>query len=208
MWNVQNPIPLMAKKVTRDWVSPVQLPAFGRPVGYDFEVGDWVAPYGRGRVGDLLFQLDGQTTNLGGEYDTTLRIEFSHAKDGFILIKPIEGSELKMPYLAPTDGYRSNLIRRQSRIKDGIKEFPVRDKIIEDKCAEDYYFFRVRTIVDEDGNIVSANYAKVQRGFEWFVSGEIKFQYHFNPTPNDRNLEFDPKRNLLKLPEEHRVTEP
>jgi hypothetical protein len=25
----------------------------------------------------------------------------------------------------------------------------------------------------------------------------IAFQYYLNPTPNDRNVEFDPKQNLL-----------
>lgn len=26
----------------------------------------------------------------------------------------------------------------------------------------------------------------------------VLFTYYLNPTPNDRNLEFDPKRNLLQ----------
>jgi hypothetical protein len=37
----------------------------------------------------------------------------------------------------------------------------------------------------------------------------LLFTYYLNPTPNDRNLEFDPKRNLFtNLKDEERVTAP
>ncbi len=38
---------------------------------------------------------------------------------------------------------------------------------------------------------MSANYAKIYGDFP-------KFVYFYNPTPNDRNLEFDPDKNLAK----------
>jgi hypothetical protein len=108
--------------------------------------------------------------------------------------------------MAPEEGYRHELIKRRARIKDGIREFE--DRIISDSSPQEFYFLRIRTVLDKDGNIISANYAKIYRGFEWHVNGSIKFQYHFNPRPNDRNLEFDPNKNLLNLPEEYRVMEP
>jgi hypothetical protein len=49
----------------------------------------------------------------------------------------------------------------------------------------------VRTVLDEMGNIKSAHYGKIYGDF-------MQFKYYLNPTPNDRNIEFDPKRNLLK----------
>jgi hypothetical protein len=52
------------------------------------------------------------------------------------------------------------------------------------------YYFRVRTKVDDRGNIVSAHYGKIYGDF-------MQFAYYYNPTPNDRNIEFDPKQNLL-----------
>ena len=52
------------------------------------------------------------------------------------------------------------------------------------------YLFRVRTVEDHDGNIVSARYGKIYGDF-------MQFSYYLNPTPNDRNIEFDPKQNLL-----------
>jgi hypothetical protein len=52
------------------------------------------------------------------------------------------------------------------------------------------YFFRVRTVLDENGNVKSAQYGKIYGDF-------MQFRYYFNPTPNSRNIEFDPKHNLL-----------
>ena len=52
------------------------------------------------------------------------------------------------------------------------------------------FYFRVRTKLDENGNVVSARYGKIY--------GDLaQFTYYFNPTPNSRNIEFDPKQNLL-----------
>jgi len=53
------------------------------------------------------------------------------------------------------------------------------------------YYFRVRTKVDDRGNIVSAHYGKIYGDF-------MQFKYYLNPTINDRNVEFDPEQNLMK----------
>ena len=64
------------------------------------------------------------------------------------------------------------------------------------------YFFRVHTVLDENGNIKSVLYGKIYGDF-------LKFSYYLNPTPNDRSVEFDPKQNILKnLGEFEQVTEP
>ena len=43
---------------------------------------------------------------------------------------------------------------------------------------------------DNDGRVTLRGKAKTYGG--------IKFTYFYNPTPNDRNLEFDPDKNLAK----------
>jgi hypothetical protein len=53
------------------------------------------------------------------------------------------------------------------------------------------YFFRVRTMLDDKGNVKSALYGKIYGDF-------MQFSYYLNPTPNSRNVEFDPKQNLMK----------
>ena len=59
------------------------------------------------------------------------------------------------------------------------------------------YFFRVRT-VKKDKKIISAHYGKIDRDIEFWGNEKLRFTYYLNPTPLDRNMEFDPKRNLLK----------
>jgi hypothetical protein len=58
------------------------------------------------------------------------------------------------------------------------------------------------------GEIISAHYAQIQGGLRWGLEGVLKFQYHFNPTPNNRNLEFDTSRNLLSVLPGAKVEEP
>ena len=62
--------------------------------------------------------------------------------------------------------------------------------------------FRIRTVLDDMGNIVSARYGKIYGPIEYGESdtnpgGKVRFTYYLNPTPNDRNVEFDPERNLF-----------
>ena len=68
----------------------------------------------------------------------------------------------------------------------------------------DYLMFRVRTVLDNEGNITSARYGKiygpVEYGEEERGGGGVRFIYYLNPTANDRNLEFDPSRNLMPNP--------
>lgn len=40
------------------------------------------------------------------------------------------------------------------------------------------------------GNIISAQYGKIYGDF-------LAFTYYLNPSPNDRNVEFDPDQNLF-----------
>jgi hypothetical protein len=60
-----------------------------------------------------------------------------------------------------------------------------------DRDQKRNYFFRIRTVLDEEGNVKSACYGKIYGDF-------MDFRYYLNPTPNSRNVEFDPKRNLLQ----------
>jgi len=72
--------------------------------------------------------------------------------------------------------------------------------------------FRVRSVVDQQGRIIRANYGKIHGPFRLSprLDGRwaIDLLYYYNPdgTPN---LEFDPKRNLFgELPPEQRAYDP
>jgi len=65
------------------------------------------------------------------------------------------------------------------------------------------YFIRVRTELDQDSNVKSALYGKIAGNFRFYAgtiapTSGMGFDYYLNPTPNDSNVEFDPKKNLVR----------
>jgi len=59
------------------------------------------------------------------------------------------------------------------------------------------FFLRTRVKLDAQGNIISAHYTKIMGDIRLAAQGSLHFTYYFNPTANDRNLEFDPSKNLF-----------
>ena len=187
---IHSPISMYAKAI--DSEPPVK----NKVVGYDLSAGDWVAPYGRGEVTDVIF-LE-QYTNLSlSDYDYTLTVTFPNKGDGiqsFTLPDNVKGSGLKSPYEAPEDGYQPQV----KRVNISHPPTPV----VWDYDANRRYFIRVRTVLDENGNVKSALYGKIYGDF-------MTFKYYINPTPNSRNIEFAPGQNLLKdLPDLQQVKDP
>jgi hypothetical protein len=178
---IVKPIPMYAKLVR------THVPDLDKPVGYDLTIGDWVAPYGRGIQADFLFKAHFETNNV--ESDFTLTLSFPNQADGIqefdspVYYLGSQGSALRSSEEAPAEGYQSKWVQTDNR-KSGQ---PVRTN----RDLNRNYYFRVRTRVNERGNIVSAHYGKVYGDF-------MTFCYYLNPTPNDRNVEFDPKQNLMK----------
>ena len=175
---VGKPIAMYARRLN------THVPALDKPVGFDLMAGDWIAPYGKGVSTDVLFSGHFDK-HADGESDFTLTVSFPKAGDGiqeFALPDAEKGSGLRSPHEAPANGYQSQWIQTDNR-KPGKPIETNRD-------PNRNYFFRVRTALDVNGNVVSAHYGKIYGDF-------MQFTYYLNPTPNDRNIEFDPKQNLL-----------
>ena len=186
---IKNPIPMYAKGV--GLVRGLVIPVLGKEVGFDLMEADWVPPYGRGRVSDFIFKMENRFVSVY-DFDCSLAISFSNQGDGLIGVKkPLgQGSELRLEYWAPSDGYKPVLERKafaHSKMEPITVGFD----------REQNYYFRVRTVLDENGEIESAHYGKIHGDVEFSPYEEISFRYYLNPTPNDRNLEFDPERNLF-----------
>jgi hypothetical protein len=161
------------------------VPIQAENVGFDLFVGDYVAPYGRGNTSDLIFRLR-NNERAPDNYDYELTVAFSRKLDGILPFKAIshlQGSAFRSPYSAPDVGLLSTWAVSKIRSSDG----PERNNYDPENHA---YFFRVRTILDSKGEIVSANYGKIYGDF-------MNFTYYLNPKPNDRNIEFEPRRNLF-----------
>jgi hypothetical protein len=186
---IEKPIAMYAKKLD------LAMPAFEVPVGFDLVIGDWVAPHGKGKTRDLVFTAHLQQRSKK-DYDYELAVTFSNVADGLQPFEapPFYGSELKSPRLAPENGYLPEWKQWRKRAPGKAETSNVSESR--------NYLLRVRTVVDEKGELVSALYGKIYGDF-------LRFAYYLNSTANDRNLEFDPTRSLYKgLSETERVEGP
>jgi hypothetical protein len=186
-----NPIPMYARRVNR------AVPAQNEDLGFDMFVGDFVTPYGQGKTADMIFRLE-VTERTKKDYDYKLTVAFPNTADGILPFNPtsrLQGSALRSPYSAPEKGFLPSWTVTRSR-RPGSAENSNYDP------EKHGYFFRIRSSVDKSGKILSAYYGKIYGDF-------MNFTYYLNPTPNDRNIEFDPKRNLFtNLKDDERVTAP
>jgi len=196
-----NPIAMYARKVQKE------IPVATGPVGFDLEAGDWVAPYGKGGTSDLLFTLKRQFTDRRS-YEASVTITFPNKGDG---VQPISledtnsGSELKLPRTAPEDGYEPKLVASVGASQN--------DAGHEGASANSSFFFRVRTVLDDEKKVKSAVYGKIDGGIRLDAINSktcfVIFTYYLNPTPNDRNMEFNPQKNLFSnLTSDEQVTAP
>jgi hypothetical protein len=159
-------------------------PMLGQPIGYDLTVGDWVCEGHKGANTDVMFQKWAYRKS-GMDYEYKVKVTFPKAGDGiqiYTIPESEKGSGLRSPHVAPLEGYQSELNKERSAHPGQ----PAKN----DDDPNRVYLFRVRTAKDHEGNIVSAHYGKIYGDF-------MQFTYYLNPTPNDRNIEFDPKQNLL-----------
>ncbi|GEM_PF-2294677 len=195
---IQNPIPLYAKSYTHYSVfgGPMNPPVSDEWIGYDLEKGDWLSPYGKGMIADLIFLEHGEREGerVVGYYNRTIRLKFSNEKDGILpfvteeVAGALAGSELASDYIAPLGAYLPEWELEISNDQDSRKA------VRHDKNRN--YYFRVRTEIDEEGNVISAHYGKIYGDFPNIV-------HYFNPTLNDRNVEFSVGQNLATVDVEY-----
>ena len=181
---IKHPVPMYVKSVR------TEIPVENKPVGFDLEKGDWVAPHGNGIHGDILFKLY-RDLKSWQDYRSSLTIAFPNKGDGIqnIYVTHEGGPKLAMPYSASQDGYTTNLFFEESNGN------------YQEEREDQNYVFRVRTVLDENGKVVSALYGKIHGNILFDVRGSetasLLFTYYLNPTSNDRNIEFDPEKNLF-----------
>jgi hypothetical protein len=187
---VRNPIQGISKGIDRRLLPKTD----GSPLGFDLEIGDWVAPYGKGKTSDFILIVGG-SFKTANDYDQSLTLSFSNQGDGIMPFKHPKhlGSALKWPYEAPMSGYESQRIWRKTF--DGKKRTSNFDN-----SGEMNYLFRVRTELDERGNVRRAMYGvisnEVVMGGNNEIGRNVSFTYALNPDWT-RNLEFDPAKTTL-----------
>ena len=183
-------------------------------VGFDFQAGEPLAPWGKGKTADVLIKNDGaqigwafdeaqieryrrddihrllsdfEFNTIYGRFQGVTEFAFESPGAG-IMRSPVfwPYAQIKMPPSAPAEGYADGL-----RLAYDTRVYP--------SAQQEFtgVYFRVRAKLGSDGKVASAHYAKIQgriaSGYGW-----VSFRYYYNPVADDRRLVFDPERNLLR----------
>lgn len=195
---VKNPIPLLAKAVDYPAARAAHGERAGRYVtnclvGFDCVRGDWGGPVGDGEVSDItlawtLTVLRKDSGGLATYCDVRCEVRLTNGVDGIQrgepdgVESPPRGRIEISGYEAPSDHYSNVPAITRSARGDHAEATDDRRFL---------HYFRIRTQANEEGAVTNALYGK--------INGQLNgdFRYYLNLKPNDRNVEFDPKRNLL-----------
>ena len=218
---VENPIPLFVKKAIlknhKDGIGGFD--GTNCVVGFDFMNGDWLPPYGNGKVADLEFKSSVEITGKERKFRyATKRIEdvlfynlgttVSVCSANDVLNRRVVGNDAGIKIrMANDDSSSCPVVKNRGMRKKTRPKFP-KDWTCEyysDYDESQCYQFRIRTLYDEKGKLKEAYYGKIYGDFK--IEGDekkgligISFLYYLNPTPLDRNLEWDMKTNLCPNP--------
>ncbi|RXK55071.1 hypothetical protein ESB00_03995 [Oleiharenicola lentus] len=187
---IVNPIPLYARRYGLH--ERASLPIEGA-VGFDLVVSDWVPPYGKGKTADFIFDYRTIVPLVDEQkaFECVLNLTFMNPGDGIVSRQASPARRLiQLPRQAPEEGYEPKWTKRFGRLTDVSDLLPHERENLN-------YFFRVRTVLDSSGKVVSAHYGKIYGDIVFDAVRHLRFTYYINPTPLDRNLEFNPKRNLF-----------
>jgi len=122
---------------------------------------------------------------------TIFKLYVNDENTGFKRMQFDEYSEYQTIYLAPTDNY-TNLL-------EFISESTESKQIIDTKLKKNEYIIYKCL---NSTNSTMYNYGKIYPKLSSWPQADktvkVKFTYYCNPVPDDRNLEFDPKQNLIR----------
>jgi len=202
---IMNPIPMYAWGMYKlDY--PVKENEW---VGYDMLQAEWMPPYGKGLTEDVQMCV---VCNIGKrDYEkvplSVVSIRFLGKHNGVTGIpdQSVCGqSWFKLPYSAPRDGYMTQeFITSHFVTLEGDVERHVMN------TGTTNCFFRIRSSVDKDGRFIEGLYGKMP-GLVKIGNGgphniTLDLDYYVNPTPNDLNMEWNPKCNLVPKKEAYKV---
>ena len=207
---VEHPIPLFVKQLFCRGSDSVCSNYFDIGEGkmqFDMLKGSFLPPIGKGKYADICFtRLEredlGIGTNFNGRtslaYRDGMMVEFLGEWNGMVEMpsKKTDGIKIRT---APLDGYEADYLVTKGKDKS-VTYFTSSN-------PDRNFAFRIRTKKDKNGKIVSAYYGKIYGDIEikkpYTVEVSVaapSFMYYLNPTPLDRNLEWDVKTNLCPNP--------
>ncbi len=200
---IVNPIPMLVKSAGD--VPPV----LGKGLEWDMIEGDWLPPHGEGRQADVVLNFEGGYTD-SRNYSGKMEISFVNGDDGLIAIQELSGEEsaLKFPRMAPEEGYH-----QKKYLSSLIKKGRSYEIIPKEDDKPKGYFIRLRSERNEEGKLTAAYYGKIVGDFSlvapsWDTNPQFWYVSYMNMTSLDRNLEFDPSKNLVPRGFKNEIFEP
>lgn len=154
-------------------------------VGFDCMKGECLPPYGKGETADIFFYYTSQYNGVWGYLTNSLSITMvegggvvRHQKDSF--------SELWSLYEAPLNGYQKEIRCERERIPEKI----IKDMTVSKDEGLVFRSWReTRQKKGGDFHYGKAHLFEYGQDYKKSGFGFVKFEYYFNPTPNDRNIE-------------------
>ena len=207
---VGHPIPLFVKcagwKIGSDAIAKN-----GNTFAYDLVKGSLLPPFGHGEVADIVFTCPPQEFLGEGfngrdfrapRYKNIVKVTFQGDESNGILVSQLpERQAFLRIRTAPENGYERAVTFSEAMSYD----LQHREGLDNNRC----FCFRIRTMRDKDGKVESSLYGKIYGDPKLLLDGTdrwtkkiggVVFIYYLNPTPNDRNLEWDMKHNLCPRP--------
>ena len=208
---VEHPIPLFVKQIfsrASDSVSSNYFDICKGKMQFDMLKGSFLPPIGKGEHADICFtRLEREDLGIGTTfrgsitapaYKDSMSIRFTGEDNGLVEVPSEKTAGIKIR-TASEDGYKPDYLVTKGRDKN-VKYFSSSN-------PDRNFAFRIRTKKDKNGKIVSAYYGKIYGDIEikkpYTVEVSVaapSFMYYLNPTPLDRNLEWDVKTNLCPNP--------
>ena len=183
LFRKRNPQPMYAYSVASKL-----LPKRKGCFGFDLQVGDWVAPYGKGFTADFNVNqgIDAQSNMFG-------KVEFPVGAGGY-LGKKTDHAGFPTVYEADTNAAYRSVFEYMGTGAPTNRTSRGNVPIVE---RDEYLVLRTRVELDRDGKLKKANYAKI---YGPFVIGDgIRMpEVIFNDNVNDNNLELDNSKNKIK----------
>ena len=193
-WNPTLEIVLKEKRQPTELVSKrvkLFLPKKDEMIGFDCFLGDLVKPYGTGENADLLFMYSSDLAGVKEWRSTNMLVVATSRHGGIYQASLDKWSRFPTLYTAPDDAYQPDITfwaRWEGKAVRKTNGFP----------TDNYLIFKSRVCLDENGNEVSSHYGTIfPFNFDYGEAplekgeGRVEFEYRFNATPNDRNLESD-----------------
>jgi hypothetical protein len=183
---IRNPIPMYARRFD------ATMPADTNRLGFDFIAGDWVSPYGKGMHADMVYAYEEKRKDRAN-YDLLITLTFPGEGNGFYMKKKDTYSALMSEHQAALSGYQ---MERSFRLRRVDGKYACEERVSD----ADYLVFRIGNGRDNGDGAKKEYFGKIYGPLDvpHKFTRVFSMTYYFNPTPDDRNIEYAPRENLFR----------